>query len=1000
MNYDEYLREGSRHYEAFARTIVEILRAAIHDSGKEFRVQLITSRAKSEISLRRKLTERGLLESQSIEMELKDLAGCRLVFYTNTDVDRFLNSRLIFENFKVDFDGSKIHHAVGTDRPAEELYFAIHYLVSLTDERLALPEYRKYKGMRCEIQIQTILNHAWAETTHDILYHQPNIKGFGTKQFAAIRERLTKIMNKYLLPAGYEFQTVQHDFERLQQGKGLFDRNTIEALKDADNNNDRYEHLRRIKNDLLPFYDDVPAVAPELIRAIIVAIKAARTSPVKDIETPMGNLPGHKAEQVTDAGLEIIEVLRYINIQETFRVLCDLYASATTDEECRRIIQAAERLAHNDIDVWRQAGYVVQKLLQESISALSDVERTALRQLVLAVAQQILDPELSGSAWHFQSVSLHRGAVQPSEGYGVVRNNTIDLLLDMYERVANEQEKREIILALHHGMQLPGNTSPDNAITATILDNTIRIVKFFVGRADTEELEILQTIEHDYLWRYRYTRDIATAAKKPVTIEKTNAVRGAIEQFRDRANAREQFVLFKALVGYESVFPPEWDGESMDIEGPAAYRAARIAEYVESVTPETADVWLENIRRCAAVRSNDGATFLSFQEFLKQLSGKKPEIVLKYLEKDENALTDFLPAVLQGLDQSEQTSAARQFMERWTDQGCHLRAIARHLQLTKDAPVDLIRKVGEKALDVKDFIALIEIIATIVKHNAVPLIDPIAVPAVQALTETANTRWVNAVWFLEELRTFLSTFSESQSQVLVNNLVLCARIDHHQEVILRWIADKFPAMVWRFFKDRLNRGEKVPRAERYEAIPYRFGSDLQKPLAGDAAAAVDVVRGWYSADVSLFQFRGGKALHNVFPTFSPDLEKKLISVVQEGTDDATDFVLQILRTYQGQEFLHGVCKEIVDQLPADDKRLGEVEVILESTGVVTGQFGFVEAYQQKKDQVSHWLDDSRPKVRAFAGRYQRSLDRAIAAEQRRSEVDYELRRREWPDDEG
>jgi ppGpp synthetase/RelA/SpoT-type nucleotidyltranferase len=160
VNYDEYIREGHRAYEGFARTVAEILRAAIDDSGKDFRVQLITSRAKSDTSLRRKLTERGLLQSRSIETELKDLAGCRLVFYTNTDVDRFLNSRLIFENFKVDFDSSKIHHAVGTDRPAEELYFAIHYLVSLTDERLALAEYRKYKGMRCEVQIQTILNHA------------------------------------------------------------------------------------------------------------------------------------------------------------------------------------------------------------------------------------------------------------------------------------------------------------------------------------------------------------------------------------------------------------------------------------------------------------------------------------------------------------------------------------------------------------------------------------------------------------------------------------------------------------------------------------------------------------------------------------------------------------------------------------------------------------------------------------------------------------------------
>jgi hypothetical protein len=200
-------------------------------------------------------------------------------------------------------------------------------------------------------------------------------------------------------------------------------------------------------------------------------------------------------------------------------------------------------------------------------------------------------------------------------------------------------------------------------------------------------------------------------------------------------------------------------------------------------------------------------------------------------------------------------------------------------------------------------------------------------------------------------------------------------------------------------KGRLDRDEKISRSEQYDAIPYRFNNDLQKPLARDAAAAVDMARSWYSADDALFQFHGGKVLHNVFPAFSPELEGKLISVVQEGTDDAIEFVLKVLRAYQGQQFLHGVCRELVDHLPADDKRLSEVEVILESTSVVAGQFGFVEAYLQKKDQVSPLLEDSRPKIRAFAERYRRSLDRAIAAEQRRSEADYELRRREWPDEE-
>jgi ppGpp synthetase/RelA/SpoT-type nucleotidyltranferase len=1000
MNYAEYVREGYLQYEEFARTVAAILRAAIDDSGQDFHLQQISFRAKSKSSLQRKLADRGLSDSQSIETELKDLAGCRLVFYTNTDIDRFLNSPLIFENFKVDFDGSKIHHAVGSDRPAEDLYFAIHYLVSLTDERLALPEYRKFRGLRCEIQIQTILNHAWAETTHDILYHRPDVKGFGTKQFAAIKERLTKIMNKYLLPAGYEFQTVRHDFERLQQGKELFDRNTIEALKTVDNNNDRYEHLRRVKNDLLSFYDDVPAITPEVMRAVVAAIKDAHNAPVKEIETPLGNIPGHTAERIADAGLEIIEELRYVDVQETFRVLCDLYVSASTDGERGRILKTVERLAHNNLSIWQQAGCAVQKMLQETISALNDSDRAVVRPVVLKVAEEILNPELRGSSWHFQSVLLHRGSVQPSDELSDIRNRIIDVLLRMYDEAKSEDEKRETLHALQRAMRLPGNAGYGDAITVMVLDNTLRIVQFFADRAETEQFEILQTVEHDYLWLYRRTKGLAEAQGQshPGTTEKAKAVIAAVERFRNRVNARDEFVRFKTLVGYQSVFPLQWNSDATDIWGAAAYRAERITEYVASVTSDTAEEWYERIRRYASVKSNDMATFPSFGEFLVQLSKRSPEIVFGYLEKGDDVLTPFLPAVLQGLNESNQAAAALKRMERWIEQGHHLAAIARQLRLTKGASADLMRRAGQKALDGKDVIAVIEVIAAIVANKAFDLVDPVVMPGLRLLTEQNDTRWVSAIWFMPELSEFLTHLSESQSEIVLENLVLCARIDHDEEYILTAIAGSYPRSVWRFFKARLDcAATKEHDEERYEDIPFQL-HELVQPLSQDPSFAVDTVRSWYAADQSLFQYRGGKLLHNVFPGFSSALGAKLVAVVQEGTDAAINFVLTILRTYEGQPALHDVCKEVVDKLPENDSRLDEIEVILESTGVVSGQFGFVEAYQRKKDEVSAWLSDLRPKVRAFAERYQRTLDRSIAAEQRRSETDYELRRREWPEE--
>ena len=260
MNFDEYEKKCQTRYADFAGIVSNILEKAINGAEGVPRPQSIQYRAKEASHLKPKLEARGLSDSSCIEDEIKDLAGVRLIFYTNTDVDRFLNSRLIPENFEVYWDHTRVHHP--TEENAKQRYQAIHYTVSLSEARTALAEYAKFKGLRCEIQIQTILIHAWAETSHDITYKCFEGKGFGQRAMASIEARLNKIMDEHLVQAGYEFQKVQHDFQRLMQGKELFDRGTIEALDACANNNERNEILTALREYVLPIYDDIAAIYP------------------------------------------------------------------------------------------------------------------------------------------------------------------------------------------------------------------------------------------------------------------------------------------------------------------------------------------------------------------------------------------------------------------------------------------------------------------------------------------------------------------------------------------------------------------------------------------------------------------------------------------------------------------------------------------------------------------------------------------------------------------
>jgi hypothetical protein len=69
------------------------------------------------------------------------------------------------------------------------------------------------------------------------IYKKPLIEGFGSDLFKAIEARLQKIMKQHLLPAGYEFQKVLDDIERLLSGKELLDRGALKALGEYSENN-------------------------------------------------------------------------------------------------------------------------------------------------------------------------------------------------------------------------------------------------------------------------------------------------------------------------------------------------------------------------------------------------------------------------------------------------------------------------------------------------------------------------------------------------------------------------------------------------------------------------------------------------------------------------------------------------------------------------------------------------------------------------------------------
>jgi putative GTP pyrophosphokinase len=164
----EQFAKKRKLYEEFAWEIENILTEAIET--RKLKINEIQSRAKDEKSFGKKaLTPNeqnpGEPKYKNPMEDITDLAGVRVItFFPSTVND-------VCQLVQEEFDAfQRVDHTASAEREQRLGYLSVHYLVRLGDNRKRLSEYKKFDGLIAEIQVRTVLQHAWAEIEHDIRY--------------------------------------------------------------------------------------------------------------------------------------------------------------------------------------------------------------------------------------------------------------------------------------------------------------------------------------------------------------------------------------------------------------------------------------------------------------------------------------------------------------------------------------------------------------------------------------------------------------------------------------------------------------------------------------------------------------------------------------------------------------------------------------------------------------------------------------------------------------
>ncbi|MCA1492712.1 hypothetical protein I6F11_17465 [Ensifer sp. NBAIM29] len=265
-------------YEDLCEEIADLAEEALVENNFEFAV--VHARAKSVASFREKISRK---EYKNPLVDMEDLAGVRIVCLY--DEDRAKIAELCAREFEV-VSTEDLGRNLGADRMG---YNGTHLIVRLKPE-YGGRRYRNIAGRKCEIQIRTAVQDAWAMISHGMAYkreeevplqllrdlnHAAALLEIAQTKFDDLRQKRERYVREINSDAPVEHITLMDrtiDFDTLTayiraKFPGLPPDDKLTRMVIRDINRDRFTTIAdidRVVERAKPAVDSYRSAAPEL----------------------------------------------------------------------------------------------------------------------------------------------------------------------------------------------------------------------------------------------------------------------------------------------------------------------------------------------------------------------------------------------------------------------------------------------------------------------------------------------------------------------------------------------------------------------------------------------------------------------------------------------------------------------------------------------------------------------------------------------------------------
>jgi putative GTP pyrophosphokinase len=291
-------------YESLGRTVEGLLREFLISKRIDFLA--VTSRPKTVESFRSKIERKQYKDPRT---EVTDLCGVRVITYLESDVQRVAEA--VREAFTVDDTRSLDKSGeLSVDRVG---YRSVHFICSLGSRRTGLPEYLPFADLVFEIQVRTVLQHAWAQIEHDRNY-----------KFGGV---LPPLLQRRLFLAAGLLEVADREFDA--RTKEIENYSTVVAQRTSRGDLD----LEITSQSLLAYLDQRRGDFGTSIRPVMestdiqqVIIQELREFGITTIRaldellssgTYLSAMKRHHAKEITDLGL-IREAMMYMDLHRYF----------------------------------------------------------------------------------------------------------------------------------------------------------------------------------------------------------------------------------------------------------------------------------------------------------------------------------------------------------------------------------------------------------------------------------------------------------------------------------------------------------------------------------------------------------------------------------------------------------------------------------------------------------------------------------------------------------